>query len=72
MARTLVASAESSYGIHASEGKVQAARDLLSNDAYHFGKTAAVSTQTANKMPFAEPQLLHIRVPLILLLRPNT
>ena len=44
MARSLVTSAESSYGVHASDGQVQTARGLLSNDAYHFGKTAAVST----------------------------
>lgn len=56
MARTLAVSPESSYGLHVPhstdpnlEVQAGAARNLLLRDLYHFGKTAAVSTQVTNR-----------------------
>ena len=54
VARALVSSSESSYGLGITDDtdpeRVQtSARDLLFKDAYHFGKTTAVSTQATNQ-----------------------
>lgn len=63
MARSLINSQESTYGLWRDpservdlEEVRQAARDILSGDAYHFGKTAAVSTYTADRVVPSEPQ----------------
>ena len=56
--RALITSPESSYGVGMSKNlnQVETAENLLSKDAYHFGKTAVVSTQTSNRIPPSEPQ----------------
>lgn len=58
MARALIVSHESTYGLRGDpdpenvidpQEVPRAASDLLAGDAYHFVKTAAVSTQTADQ-----------------------
>ena len=52
-ARAIISSPESSYALRISDDVDHAwllvmARNLLSKDSYHFGKTAAVSEQSLN------------------------